>query len=67
MIFLLGEEAIPKRIGYTGSWPKTGAIHGLINGVVPNEAVRRVAKRKNAVEINFCSDVQFVEKGCRAT
>ena len=27
MIFLLGEEAIPKRIGYTGSWPKTGAIH----------------------------------------
>ena len=27
MIFLLGEEAIPKRAGYTGSWPKTGAIH----------------------------------------
>ena len=27
MIFLLGEEAIPKRIGYTGLWPKTGAIH----------------------------------------
>ncbi len=43
MIFLLGEEAIPKRIGYTGLWPKTGAIHGLVNGVVPNEAVRRVA------------------------
>ena len=43
LIFLFGEEAIPKRIGYTGSWPKTGAIHGLINGVVPNEAVRRVA------------------------
>ena len=43
MIFLLGEEAIPKRIGYTGSWPKTGTIHGLVNGVVPNEAVRRVA------------------------
>ena len=43
MIFLLGEEAIPKRIGYTGLWPKTGTIHGLVNGVVPNEAVRRVA------------------------
>lgn len=43
MIFLLGEETIPKRIGYTGLWPKTGAIHGLVNGVVPNEAVRRVA------------------------
>ncbi len=27
MIFLLGEEAIPKRAGYAGSWPKTGAIH----------------------------------------
>ena len=27
MIFLLGEKAIPKRIGYTGLWPKTGAIH----------------------------------------
>ena len=27
LIFLFGEEAIPKRIGYTGSWPKTGAIH----------------------------------------
>ncbi len=27
MIFLLGEETIPKRIGYTGLWPKTGAIH----------------------------------------
>ena len=27
MISLLGEEAIPKRIGYTGSWPSTGAIH----------------------------------------
>ena len=27
MIFLLGEETIPKRIGYTGSWPSTGAIH----------------------------------------
>ena len=27
MIFLFGEEAIPKRAGYTGSWPKTGAIH----------------------------------------
>ena len=46
--------------------------YGLVNGVVPNEAVRRVAmipskKEKNAVEINFCSDVQFVETGCRAT
>jgi len=27
MIFLLGEEAIPKRAGYTGSRPTTGAIH----------------------------------------
>ena len=27
MIFLLGEEAIPQRIGYTGLWPKPGAIH----------------------------------------
>ena len=27
MIFLLGEEAIPKRAGYTGSWLSTGAIH----------------------------------------
>ena len=27
LIFLFGEEAIPKRAGYTGSWPKTGAIH----------------------------------------
>ena len=27
MIFLLGEEAIPKRAGYTDSWPTTGAIH----------------------------------------
>ena len=27
MIFLLDEEAIPKRIGYTGFWPSTGAIH----------------------------------------
>ena len=27
MIFLLGEEAIPRRAGYTGLWPKTGAIH----------------------------------------
>ena len=27
MIFLLSEEAIPRRAGYTGLWPKTGAIH----------------------------------------
>ena len=27
LIFLFGEEEIPKRAGYTGSWPKTGAIH----------------------------------------
>ena len=27
MIFLLGKEAIPKRAGYTGSRPTTGAIH----------------------------------------